>query len=164
MDRPAEGSRTGQSTPDGNWVIVPRVRLFLAFTLIPLAEMYLLIRIGAEIGALNTIALVVVTAFVGASLTRLEGWRTLQRIQETMHQGMVPAEEMIDGMLIFAAGLVLITPGLLTDALGFALLIPGTRRVIKRWLRRRFDDMVGRGDVRVVAADPTLGCSAVLTV
>jgi UPF0716 protein FxsA len=127
--------------------------LFLAFIIVPFVEMYLLIRIGTEIGAAATICLVLGTALAGASLTRLEGWRTLHRIQAALAEGMVPAEEMIDGVLIFAAGLVLITPGFLTDALGFALLVPSTRRAIKRWLRRRLDDMVGRGDLRVIVTD-----------
>jgi UPF0716 protein FxsA len=126
------------------------MRLFLAFTIVPVLEMYLLIRVGTEIGALSTIALVVTTALLGASLTRLEGWRTLRRIESAMAQGRMPAEEMVDAVLIFAAGLLLITPGFLTDALGFGLLVPPTRRVIKRWLRRRFDHMVNRGDVRIV--------------
>ena len=128
------------------------MRLFLAFIIIPLVEMYILIRIGTELGPLTTIALVLVTAFVGASLTRLEGWRTLGRIQSAMAHGLVPAEEMIDGALIFAAGLVLITPGFLTDAVGFALLVPSTRRAIKRWLWRRFSAMAARGDLRVIVS------------
>ena len=144
---------TAASTSPILFTIVSGVRLFLLFVLVPLVEMYLLIRVGAAIGAGATIALVLLTATVGASLARLEGWRTLMSIQTTLAEGMVPAEELIDGLLIFAAGLVLITPGFLTDALGFFLLVPASRRLVKRWLRRRFDDMVGRGQVHIVVRE-----------
>ena len=129
------------------------MRLLLAFILIPCAEMYILVRLGSALGILTTFALIFGTAIVGASLTRLEGWRTLSRIQAALAQDMMPADEMVDGVLIFAAGLVLITPGFLTDALGFALLIPTTRRLIKRSLWRRFHHMIDQGNVRVVVSD-----------
>lgn len=145
-----DASASRRSTPRSNWGIVRGVRLFLAFTIIPILELYLLMRVGAEIGILATIGLIITTALLGATLTRLQGFRTLRRIQGSLAEGVMPAEEMIDGVLIFAAGLVLITPGFLTDTLGFILLVPSSRRVIKRWLRRRFDAMVDRGNVRVV--------------
>lgn len=132
--------------------MVGTVRLFLAFTLIPIAEMYLLIRIGSQIGAMPTIAVVILTALLGASLTRIQGFRTLGKIQDAMARGAVPAEELFDGVLIFAAGLVLITPGFLTDAIGFALLLPPSRNAFKRWLRRRVDTMISRGEVRVIVS------------
>ena len=71
-----------------------------------------------------------------------------------MAEGLMPAEEMIDGVLIFAAGLVLITPGFLTDAVGFLLLVPPTRRAVKTWLWRRFQAMADRGDLRVIVSQP----------
>ena len=80
-----------------------------------------------------------VTGVVGAFLAKLEGLRTLGQIQRNLSQGIVPAEEMLDGVIILVAGLLLITPGILTDAFGFLMLIPATRNAFKRWLRRRFD-------------------------
>jgi UPF0716 protein FxsA len=130
------------------------VRLLLAFVLIPFLEMYILIRIGQELGAVTAFALVIGTAIAGATLTRLEGWRTMRRIQAAMAEGLMPAEEMIDGVLIFAAGLVLITPGFLTDAVGFLLLVPPTRRAVKTWIWRRFQAMADRGDLRVIVSQP----------
>ncbi len=119
-------------------------RLFLLFTVIPLIELYLLIEVGSVIGGLNTILLVLGTGVLGAFLAKLEGLRTLGQIQRNLNQGIVPAEEMLDGVIILAAGLLLITPGILTDAFGFLMLIPTTRNAFKRWLRRRFDRAAAR--------------------
>jgi UPF0716 protein FxsA len=124
-------------------------RLFLIFTVIPLVELYLLIRIGAVIGALNTIILIIGTGLLGAYFAKLEGLRTIRQIQLNLNQGIMPAEELLDGVIILAAGLMLVTPGILTDVSGFLLLIPQTRFAFKRWLRRRFDRMVAAGNVRI---------------
>ena len=82
-------------------------------------------------------------------LVRLEGLRTLRQIQLTFAQGQIPAEELIDGILIFVAGILLLIPGLLTDLFALVLLIPYTRWHFKRWLRRRFDRMMESGNVRL---------------
>lgn len=124
-------------------------RLFLIFTVIPLVELYLLIRVGGLIGAFNTILLIIGTGLLGAYLARLEGLRTVRQIQLNLNQGIMPAEELLDGVIILAAGLMLVTPGILTDVCGFLLLIPHTRFLFKRWLRRRFDRMVASGNVRI---------------
>lgn len=114
-------------------------RLLLLFTAVPLVELYLLIEVGSVLGALNTVLLVLGTGALGAFLARLEGLRTLGQIHRNLNRGVVPAEEMVDGVIILVAGLLLITPGILTDACGFLLLVPLTRTAFKRWLRRRFD-------------------------
>lgn len=124
-------------------------RIILLFTIVPLVELFILIKIGGQIGALNTVLLVVMTAVLGALLARLEGLRTLQQIQSSLSQGHIPAEELIDGVLIFAGGILLITPGVLTDLFALVLLFPYTRMHFKRWLRRRFDRMVASGNVRL---------------
>jgi UPF0716 protein FxsA len=114
-------------------------KIFLAFTLIPAAEIYLLIQIGGIIGALNTLLVIIITGFVGAYLARLQGMHTLLKIQSNLQQGIMPAEELIDALLILVAGIVLLTPGFLTDAAGLLLLIPQIRFYFKRWLRKKFD-------------------------
>lgn len=124
-------------------------RLILLFTIVPLAELYILIKIGSHIGGFNTILLVVMTAMLGAGLARLQGLRTLQQIQLSLSQGQIPAEELIDGVLILAGGILLLTPGVLTDLFALVLLLPYTRTYFKRWLRRRFDRMVASEDVRL---------------
>jgi UPF0716 protein FxsA len=125
------------------------LKLFLAFTLIPVLEIYLLINIGGQLGALNTVALVIATGFAGAYLARLQGMQTMLRVRTSLQQGVMPAEEMLDAMLIFAAGIVLLTPGFITDVFGLLLLIPDTRLLFKRYLRKKLDAWMQAQDVRI---------------
>ena len=115
------------------------LRLLVLFTLVPLAELYLLLQVGSALGVGLTILLVVGTGVVGAYLARLEGWRTLRQMQENLHNGIAPTGELIDGALILGAGLLLITPGIVTDTVGFSLLLPLTRSALKRAIRRRLE-------------------------
>ena len=114
-------------------------KLFLAFTIIPVSEIYILIAIGGQIGILPSIALVILTGIVGASLARSQGLQTLGRIRDSFQQGVVPGEELLNALLIAIAGIVLLTPGFLTDAAGLFLLIPATRTLCREWLRRRIE-------------------------
>lgn len=111
--------------------------LLLLFLLVPLIEIYLLIKIGGVIGAFPTVVLVVLTAVIGAALARHQGLATLQRLQATMARGEAPAIEMIEGVLLLVGAVLLLTPGFLTDLLGFACLIPPTRRALAFWWLRR---------------------------
>ena len=113
------------------------LKLFLAFTLIPLVEIYLLIKLGQNFGAITSILLVIFTGILGAYLAKMEGLRTLFRLQETLREGGMPGDELLDALLIALAGLVLITPGFITDAVGFLLLVPFTRMLVKNWLKER---------------------------
>lgn len=115
------------------------VRLFLAFTLIPVAEIYLLLKLGAILGPLTTVAVVILTALAGAHLARIQGIQAMMAVRARLDAGEMPAEEMLDALIIFLAGVVLLTPGFLTDAAGLLLLFPATRLIFKRWLRVRFD-------------------------
>ena len=124
-------------------------KLFLAFTLIPVAEIYLFIKVGGSIGALNTVVLVILTAFAGAYLAKMQGMQTMLRVRASLDQGILPQEELIDALLIFVAGIVLLTPGFLTDAFGLLLLYPTTRYWIKRYLRQRFDQWIRDADVNI---------------
>ncbi len=124
-------------------------RLLLVFTLVPLLELYLLVRIGEVVGTLPTIALVVGTGALGAWLTRLEGLRVLRRVQTELAQGRLPTTALIDGLLILVAGVLLVTPGLITDCCGFCLLVPPLRAIVRRWLRRAWERRL-RADGRVV--------------
>ena len=115
------------------------LKLFLAFTIIPIIEIYLLIEIGSMFGALTAVTLVILTGFLGAFLARMQGIQTLYRIQESLREGRMPSGELLDALLIVIAGLVLLTPGFLTDSVGFLLLIPATRNSIKYWLRHQIE-------------------------
>jgi UPF0716 protein FxsA len=117
---------------------VPLLYLLLLFTVLPLAEFTMLVKIHDQIGLPATIALVLGTGVLGAALAKQQGVRTLTRIREEMAGGKMPGDALLDGALILVAGAVLITPGVLTDAMGFALLIPPLRAVIKRGLRAWF--------------------------
>lgn len=125
------------------------LKLFLCFTLIPVIELYLLIQVGTVIGGLNTILLVILTGFAGAWLARMEGMNTMLKLRANIAQGLMPAEEMIDAVIIFAAGIVLITPGLMTDVFGLSLLWPPSRNWFKRMLRKKFDEMQLQGNINI---------------
>jgi UPF0716 protein FxsA len=125
------------------------VRLLVLFLFVPLIELALLIRLGQWIGLLGTLAIVAGTAVLGAALARRHGVRAWTAIRDELRAGRVPASALADGLLILIGGIVLLTPGLLTDALGFALLLPPTRNALKRSLRRRFEEAVRRGEAGV---------------
>ena len=126
------------------------LKLFLAFTLIPFLELYLLIKIGALLGAFNTLLIVIVTGFLGAYLARLQGLKTMMRVRESLNRGELPAEDMLDALLIFVAGIVLLTPGFITDIAGIAILIPNTRFLFKRWLRKKFDQWISENKNNII--------------
>ncbi len=107
-------------------------RLLLLFTLVPLVEVVLLIKLAERIDWLPTIALVIVTGVAGAALARREGFRLLQRIQSELAAGNMPADAMVDAFLVLVAGVLLVTPGVITDAVGLILLIPPARAVVRR--------------------------------
>ena len=130
------------------------LRLFLLFTCIPLVELYLLLQIGSVIGALNTFLLVIITGVLGAYLAQQEGIRTLERIRTLMARGEMPGEPLIDALLILVAGFVLITPGILTDLLGFLMLIPATRAPIRRWIKGQLERKFAAGSAAVYTIDP----------
>ena len=107
------------------------------FIVVPLVELYLIIEVGSIIGALWTVLLVVLTAVIGVSLLRIQGFNTLNRARQNMEMGTLPAMEMMEGMMLAVAGALLITPGFITDILGFLCLIPAARRAMIRSLMQR---------------------------
>lgn len=125
------------------------LKLFLCFTLIPVIELYLLIKVGTVLGGINTILLVIISGFLGAWLARLEGMNTLIKLRANLQQGLMPAEELLDAVIIFIAGVVLITPGFITDIMGLLLLWPVTRNRLKRFLRKKFDELSLQGNINI---------------
>ena len=107
-----------------------------ALLLIPLADAFLLVAIGTEIGLVPTVLLVVLTGLIGMLLVRAEGRHTLARIQQKLARGEPPTDELLDGAMLIAAGAFLLTPGVVTDALGFLLALPPTRYPIRALLKR----------------------------
>jgi UPF0716 protein FxsA len=119
--------------------------LILLFTVLPALELFVLIEVGSHIGALNTILLVIVTGVVGASLAKMQGFMVLQKIKTSLDQGMLPSSELMDGMMILAGGIVLLTPGFISDVIGLFLLIPVTRAMIKILVQKRMEAMLKKG-------------------
>ena len=118
---------------------------FLFFLVTPILEMYLLIKVGGLIGALPTIGLVALTAMIGVALLRQQGFATLLRGQQRLAEGQLPAQEMMEGFALAVGGALLLTPGFVTDAFGFALLLPFSRRALVRGL-------LARGTIQTVGA------------
>ncbi|MBW1771575.1 MAG: membrane protein FxsA [Deltaproteobacteria bacterium] len=125
------------------------LKLFLAFTIIPVLELYILIEVGSYLGALNTIMVVIVTGFVGAYLARLQGFQTMNRVRESLNRGEMPTEGLIDALLILLAGIVLLTPGFLTDIAGLLILLPQTRNRFKGWLIRKLENWINKNRVDI---------------
>jgi UPF0716 protein FxsA len=119
------------------------MRLFLLFVTTPLSELALLVYLGTVIGPWYTILIVVATGAIGAYLARNQGLATLAKIRSSIQQGIIPSRELLEGALILAGGLLLLTPGVITDTVGFLVLIPPSRRAIARYLlalvRRRIE-------------------------
>lgn len=113
-------------------------RLFLLFIVLPLIELVLLLQLAKWIDWWGTILVVVITGAIGISLARAQGFRTYRRIQAELAEGRMPADSLLDAMMILVAGALLLTPGVLTDAFGLSLLVPSCRRWYRVWLVRRF--------------------------
>ncbi len=124
-------------------------KLFLAFTIIPITELYLLVKAGQYIGALNTVAIVIITGFAGAYLARLQGMHTLYKIRASLQQGRIPSNELIDALLILIAGVMLLVPGFITDAAGIVLLLPQGRAVLKRLLADKIRAWMGKKTIHI---------------
>ena len=117
----------------------------LLFIAIPLVELYVIIAVGEQIGAFWTVILVLLTAVIGVNLLRIQGMSTLMRAQQNMAQGAVPAMEMMEGIILAVGGVLLITPGFITDSIGFLCLIPASRRAIIRYIMARSTVQTGFG-------------------
>ncbi len=132
-------------------------RLLLLFTTIPLIELALLVEIGQHLGAPATVALVLFTGVLGAGLAKSQGVKTLARLQAELQQGRMPTDALLDGLMIFVAGAVLLTPGLLTDVFGFLLLVPAGRGVVRRAVAKRLRQRFSPTEANVIIIEPDDG-------
>jgi UPF0716 protein FxsA len=126
--------------------------LILLFTAVPIIELALLIKVGQYIGVGYTLGVVVITGVVGAYLAKLQGLLTLRRIQDDINQGKMPADRLFDGVLILCSGILLLTPGFITDLIGLMGLIPFTRNLFKQWLKRKIKDIISQGKVITITS------------
>lgn len=110
--------------------------LFLLFIIIPIIEISVLMQVGAWFGLWPTIAIVIITAWLGAKYVKEQGVATLQSVQDKMAQGQMPSEEIVEGLLLLVAGVVLVTPGFVTDIAGLLLLIPIVRKALVKQVQQ----------------------------
>ena len=125
------------------------LRLILLFTIVPVLELAILIKVGAYIGVGPTVLVVILTGVLGATLAKIQGLGVLRKIQDNLNDGIIPTSHLFDGLLILIAAALLVTPGLLTDATGFFLLIPHSRNFLKGWLRRKADEMIHSSNIHI---------------
>jgi UPF0716 protein FxsA len=123
--------------------------LFVLFLLVPIVEIYLLIKVGSLIGALPTVALVVLTAVIGSAMLRHQGIAVLREAQNTLDSGGLPARALLDGVFLVVGGVLLLTPGFFTDALGFLCLLPAGRNWLIRAAVRYGERLRAEGRIRV---------------
>ena len=122
------------------------MKLLFLLLIVPLTELYIMIEVGTEIGALNVILLILASAMLGGIFMRQQGLATLQRAQQELAAGQVPEVEMLEGIFIFIGGLFLLLPGFITDSLGLLLLIPFIRHsLVKRFIKQRQANFRSRG-------------------
>ena len=125
------------------------IKLLIFFVFVPVMELYILIEAGRIMGLAPTIGLIIMTGVAGAWLARSQGVEILRRIQEETSRGQMPATTLIDGALILVGGLLLLTPGFFTDALGFSFLIPATRDLWRKGLSAWLQNQIKQGSVKI---------------
>jgi UPF0716 protein FxsA len=116
---------------------VPLLALILIFVLVPLAELYVIFKVGDAIGIVPTLAILVADSLIGSVLLKSQGRAVWKRFNETMRAGKIPHQEIVDGVLVIFGGAFLITPGFLTDIVGILLLLPPTRALFRRLVQRQ---------------------------
>lgn len=129
-------------------------RLGLLFVLVPVLELMLLLRIGEWLGLWPTLALILTTGVAGAALARAEGLRVFFQFQRELLSGRLPGQALLDGISVLVGGAFLVTPGILTDLAGLALLLPFTRRRIQARVRRSLERRIREGTLRVSFRGP----------
>jgi len=129
-------------------------RLIVLFTVVPIVELALLLKIGAATEWWVPLLLVVLTGLVGAALARHQGRAVLRDIRRELEAGRLPADGLLNGLFVLLGGALLITPGVLTDATGLCCLLPPTRAVLRRWVRCWFSRQIRAGRFVVTVAPP----------
>jgi UPF0716 protein FxsA len=132
---------------------MPLLALLALFIVVPLAELYVILKVGDAIGVLPTIALLAADSVLGSMLLRAQGRAVWRRFNEAISAGRMPHREVMDGVLVIFGGAFLITPGFITDVVGLVLLVPPTRALVRRWLARRLGRRVSVGVVDGTATE-----------
>ncbi len=128
-------------------------KLLLLFVLVPFIELFILLRIADLTSPLATFALIIITGVVGAYFAKQQGRKVVAAINRDINAGKMPADSMVNGICVLAGGIMLLTPGILTDILGFTLVLPLTRPLLAAWLKGKFSGLISSGNVRVYQSD-----------
>ena len=122
-------------------------KLLILFIVVPVAELYVLIEVGKKIGSLTTIGIIIFTGILGAYLVKNQGFLILKKIQNDLNDGIMPGDSLIQGAIILVGGILLLTPGFVTDTVGFIFLIPVSRNVIKKYLLKWLKGKIKEGNI-----------------
>ena len=121
-------------------------KLLILFVVVPVTELYILIEVGKRIGSLTTIGIIIFTGILGAYLVKNQGFKILRKIQNDLNEGIMPGDSLIQGAIILAGGILLLTPGFVTDIVGFIFLIPVSRNVVKKYLLKWLQGKIKEGN------------------
>ena len=121
-------------------------KLLILFVIVPVTELYILIEVGKKIGSLTTIGIIILTGIIGAYLVKSQGFMILRKIQNDLNEGIMPGDSLIQGAIILAGGILLLTPGFVTDILGFIFLIPVSRNIVKKYLLKWLKGKIKEGN------------------
>ena len=121
-------------------------KLLILFVIVPVTELYILIEVGKKIGSLTTIGIIILTGIIGAYLVKGQGFMILKKIQNDLNEGIMPGDSLIQGAIILVGGIFLLTPGFVTDSIGFIFLIPVSRRVVKKYLLKWLKGKIKEGN------------------
>ena len=121
-------------------------KLLILFIIVPVIELYILIEVGKKIGSLSVIGIIILTGILGAYLVKSQGFMILKKIQNDIDEGILPGNSLIQGAIILAGGILLLTPGFITDIVGFIFLMPFTRKVVKNYLLKWLKGKIKEGN------------------
>ncbi|HEC91695.1 MAG TPA: membrane protein FxsA [Candidatus Atribacteria bacterium] len=121
-------------------------KLLMLFTIVPVVELYILIEVGKKIGSLSVIGVIILTGILGAYLVKSQGFMILKKIQNDLNEGILPGDSLIQGAIILAGGILLLTPGFITDIVGFIFLMPFSRKVVKNYLLKWLKGKIKEGN------------------
>lgn len=121
-------------------------KILILFVIVPVTELYILIEVGKKIGSLTTIGIIILTGIIGAYLVKSQGFMILRKIQNDLNEGIMPGDSLIQGAIILAGGILLLTPGFVTDIVGFIFLIPVSRNIVKKYLLKWLKGKIKEGN------------------
>jgi len=121
-------------------------KILILFVIVPVTELYILIEVGKKIGSLSIIGIIILTGIIGAYLVKSQGFMILRKIQNDLNEEIMPGDSLIQGAIILAGGILLLTPGFVTDIVGFIFLIPVSRNIVKKYLLKWLQGKIKEGN------------------